>query len=204
MNHLTLLCELARYFETDKGGDHYRYGGGDSDTCHNYTKTYHNLFKYKRETVKHVLEIGVHAGSSLRMWKAYFPNANIVGLDINTDCLRHAENRIKVIMADQNNPVSLYAAMGQLGETAPLFDLIVDDGSHFRDHQITSMRALLPFLAQDGYYIIEDLSTGPIESLNSLKEAIPEGYYCNCIKIVGGLGPKVQPHEWLFIVRVNQ
>lgn len=197
---MTPLCEMARKHETDKGGEHYRYGGGDSDTCHAYTPVYHALFAEDRLDVRHVLEIGINAGSSLRMWKEYFPNAQIVGLDSDARCLVHNEDRIRCIGADQGSPESLCVAMGQLGE-APPFDMIIDDGSHFRDHQITSMKTLLPFLAPWGYYIVEDLGTGDVTSLASLCAAVPPGYDCEAIRITGGLGPKVQPHEWLFIVR---
>jgi len=193
---MTPLCELARKHETDKGGQHYRYGGGDSDTNHNYTSVYHGIFGEDRESVTAVLEIGVHQGSSVRMWKEYFPKAQIVGLDINLDCLKHAEDRITVIMADQNNPIELAAAVG-----ARKFDLIVDDGSHERSHQITSMKVLVHALEDWGWYIIEDLGTGPVESLKSLAAAVPDGFEGEAVKITGGLGPKVQPHEWLYIVR---
>lgn len=201
---MTPLCELAKRFETDKGGQHFRYGGGDSDTNHNYTPVYHDLLGAVREGVKHVLEIGINAGSSLRMWKEYFPNAQIIGLDSNADCLVHDEDRIRCIGADQNNPESLCCAIGQLPANAPKFDLIVDDGSHVREHQITSLRTLLPFLARGGYYIIEDLGTGPIDSLATLCYAVPEGYVVKSIMITGGLGPKVQPHEWLVVIRHEQ
>jgi len=193
---MTPLCELARKYETDKGGQHFRYGGGDSDTNHNYTPVYHAIFGEDRDNVKDVLEIGVHAGSSLRMWKEYFPKAYIVGLDINLDCMRYKEDRVDVRMADQNNPAQLTRVLG-----AHQFDIIVDDGSHERSHQIVSMQTLLPLLQDWGWYIIEDLGTGPVENLKSLMDAVPDGFEGEAIKITGGLGPKVQPHEWLFIVR---
>ncbi len=199
---MTILCDLARKHETDKGGQHLRYGGGDSDTNHNYTPVYHDLLGKDRDAVQHVLEIGVHAGSSLRMWKEYFPFAQIVGIDTNQDCLKHIEPRIKVFMADQNNPSQLLGVIDKLGRGAPLFDLIVDDGSHVREHQITSLTALLPFMAFHGVYVIEDLGTGDLASLDTLIHAIPAGYLVRAIKITGGLGPKVQPHEWLVVIRL--
>jgi hypothetical protein len=200
MYEMNLLDQLAKKHETDKGGFHYRYGGGDSDTCHNFCREYHAMFEGHQHEVKHVLEIGINAGSSLRMWKEYFPSAMIIGLDSDARCLVHDEDRIMCLAADQGDPTSLYQALGKLREDAPMFDLIVDDGSHQRDHQITSMRTLLPFLAPWGYYVIEDLGTGEVETLTSLWQAVPDGYGYESIKITGGLGPKVQPHEWLFVV----
>lgn len=196
---MTLLCELAKKYETDKGGAHYRYGGGDSDTCHAYTQVYHSLFGERRNEVRHVFEIGINAGSSLRMWKEYFPNADIVGIDSDERCLVHDEDRIKCYGADQNNPAHLYAVMEKLKDKPP-FDLIVDDGSHNREHQVASLKALLPFLAPWGYYVIEDLGAGP-QDLSALWRAVPSGYVAAVRKIEGGLGHKVQPYEWLFIVR---
>ena len=199
---MTPLCELARKYETDKGGQHYRYGGGDSDTNHNYTPVYHELFGEHRDEVKHVLEIGVHAGSSLRMWKEYFPNAHIVGIDSNADCLRHQEERISVFTADQNNPRQLVEVLSKFDQDAPLFDLIVDDGSHVREHQITSLKTLLPFVNVGGVYVIEDLGTAPgVEQFAPIFQSVPQElgskFLAICHVITGGLGPKVQPHEWL-------
>ena len=195
---MTILCDLARKYETDKGGSHLRYGGGDSDTCHNYTPVYHNFFEQHRMAFRHVLEIGVHAGSSLRMWKEYFPHAQILGLDTNAECLKQAEDRITIVMADQNNVAALRAAI--LGW--PSFDLILDDGSHERDHQVTSLRTLLPYVRPKGFYVVEDLSPGgdPLAAgRDRLVRELPPTCWYNMVKILGGLGPKVQPHEWLFM-----
>ena len=145
---MTLLCELAKKHGTDKGGKHYIAG----DTCHEYTPIYDRLFGDRRWSVTRVLEIGVNYGCSMRMWEEYFPNAVIIGLDHNPDCLRHTAGRVLVVSGDQGNEQSLLAAVGN-----EQFDLIVDDGSHQLDHQIASMRVLLPSLKKDGYYVIEDL-----------------------------------------------
>lgn len=151
---LTPLCELARKHGTDKGGWHLKAG----DTCHNYTPTYHELFKDRREQVKHVLEIGIGHGGSLRMWRDYFPNAQIVGLDNNPMCLFDDE-RIRCFHADQSNTKSVVTALQQVRtDPWPGWDLIVDDGSHITEHQIYSAQLLLPFMEpDDGRYVIEDI-----------------------------------------------
>jgi len=199
MRKMTYLDELARKYETDKGGQHFRYGGGDSDTNHNYCEFYDELFREERDLVRHVLEIGINAGSSLRMWEEYFPNAKIVGLDSDAKCLVHDTDRISCYAADQNNPQDLYKVMRAVADR-PTFDLIIDDGSHIREHQVTSMKTLLPFLSSWGYYIIEDLGTGPDVDFKPLIDAVPPGYSYQTIQIHDGWGPKVQPYEWLFVV----
>lgn len=199
---MTLLCDLARKYSTDKGGSHFTYNGQYTDCCHNYTPVYAKLFEGKEDQVKHVLEIGVNQGCSLRMWKEYFSNASIVGIDIDENCL-FAEPRITCLQADQNDPKSLCSALAMLHPDGPLFDLIIDDGSHEREHQITSMRTLLPFLNLWGHYVIEDLGAHPhADVFKDIFNAIPQGPYIVTLhRIEGGLGPKTQPYEWLISIQ---
>ena len=180
---LTSLCELARKYGTDKGGKHYIAG----DTCHEYTPIYDRLFSGRRESVTSVLEIGVANGCSLRMWEEYFPNAFIIGLDHNPDCLRHTLGRVIVISADQGNPGSLLDALALWDSyREELFDLIVDDGSHQLGHQISSMQTLLPFLKKDGYYVIEDLEYDCKPEL--VYDHTPKGFFPILYSCEPGLG----------------
>src|SRR5262245_54084192 len=71
------LPALAAYFGTDKWGEHW------------YARHYQAHFAPLRRRRLRLLEIGIggyddphKGGESLRMWKAYFPNAQIFGLDI--------------------------------------------------------------------------------------------------------------------------
>ena len=177
------LCRLARKYGTDKGGRHLFAG----DTCHNYTPTYWMLLEAKRDTAKNVLEIGVHTGASLRMWEEFFPYARIIGLDKNQECF-FSTARISCRWVDQSNP-------GDLGLIhTHEYDLIVDDGSHEPEHQILSARTLMPYLAEDGIYVIEDLQKdcqpelvgNPIVAGRPWRwEAIPVGFgigraHCEC------------------------
>jgi hypothetical protein len=100
-----------------------------------------------------LLEIGVRGGHSLRMWKEYFPNAQIYGVDIDPDCRRHAESRIEIVTASQDDALALQA----LAERAGGFDVVVDDASHINRLTCASLEALFPHLKAGGFYIIEDL-----------------------------------------------
>src|SRR5215831_3256083 len=153
---MTPLCHICRHYGSDKGGNHLKAG----DTVHRYTPAYHEMFKDRREKVKNVLEIGVNYGCSLRMWREYFSKAEIYGIDSNESCL-FAEDRIMCFAADQFNENDLMGVLDALGFTHRnyncWFDLIVDDGSHEPAHQVFSAQVLLPYLAKDGVYVIEDI-----------------------------------------------
>jgi hypothetical protein len=151
---MTILCELADQHQTDKGGRSTTYGGVPGDTCHNYTPAYHAMFGDRRDSVRRVLEVGVNAGSSLRMWEEYFPNAKIVGLDIRREVLFTA-GRVECHYADQGSRQSLLAAVAAAGGGP--FDLIIDDGSHEDAHQIVTAETLMPLLAPGGSFVIEDI-----------------------------------------------
>ena len=151
---MTILCELADKYTTDKGGRSTVYGGVPGDTCHAYTPAYHAMLGDRRGDVRRVLEVGVNAGSSLRMWEEYFPQAEVIGLDIRPEVLFTA-GRIRCYRADQGSRESLLAAVDQAG--GGLFDLMIDDGSHQDAHQILTAETLLPYLAPGGLYVIEDI-----------------------------------------------
>jgi hypothetical protein len=170
---LTPLCELARKYATDKGGWHLN----GHDTCHNYTPIYYSLLA--GWDIRNVLEIGVLYGQSLHMWREFFPKATIYGIDCNPNYMRHGEDRIRTAVADQNSGSSLNNALKEF--EYPLFDLIVDDGSHEFEHIITSANYLIDSLHPDGIYVIEDMRYDCQPELFYPyldKRWFPRPYYC--------------------------
>jgi spermidine synthase len=98
-----------------------------------------------------LLEIGVMDGASLRMWAEYYPNAEIVGIDINDKSHLDIPG-VKIMQLDGTDPKQL--------KSLGMFDLIIDDGSHMTEDQQKSFEYLyLNHLNKKGYYIIEDLHT---------------------------------------------
>lgn len=182
---MTILCELADKHQTDKGGRSTTYGGVPGDTCHNYTPAYHAMFGHRRDSVRRVLEVGVNAGSSLRMWEEYFPAAQIVGLDIRREVLFSA-GRIECHYADQSSRNSLLAAVAAAGGGP--FDLIIDDGSHEDAHQITTTEALLPLLAADGVLVIEDIQIDCRPELLANRIHAPAGFAWRAVECGVGIG----------------
>ena len=155
---MTPLCKLAFKYHTDKC----------PQIRHAYTPYYDSLFKNKREQVKKVMELGIEHGGSLRMWRDYFPNAQIYGVDINPNALFTAR-RITTFQANamhggEWDPI--------LKETGTDIDIFVDDGLHAIRSQINVARYLMPRLDRGVTYIIEDVRDVP-----QLRERMPE-YEC--------------------------
>jgi hypothetical protein len=143
------LVKLALYFGTDKEGAHY------------YAGHYQHHFESRRNRPLKILEIGVGGledpragGESLRMWKAYFRKAQIVGIDIY-DKSFHDESRITTILGSQADEDLLRRIHAEHGP----FDIIIDDGSHFVEHVLATFRIMFPLLAPDGIYAVEDTQT---------------------------------------------
>ena len=124
--------------------------GRQVDKWRHYMEIYERHFaKYQGEAVR-LLEIGVDHGGSLQMWKEYFgKGVEITGVDINPVCKEYEEDQIKVVIADQCDP-----ALARLGP----FDIVIDDGSHLKQHQSQSFLTLWPHCT--GTYLIEDCHDG--------------------------------------------
>jgi cephalosporin hydroxylase len=106
---------------------------------------------------------GYARGASLKMWRDYFPNAAIHGVDIRPDAL-FEDDRIATHLCDQSRRDDLDALLRRIEGQ---FDIVIDDGSHETEHQLTSAAALLPHVKAGGTYIIED-ATEPERLVNEL------------------------------------
>lgn len=171
----TPLCELA-----------YRYG---SDKCpqikHPFTPFYYELFAPIRDRVRKVLEIGVgdademrwtgvpdyQTGASLRMWRDFFPLAQVYGADIKPSAMFQGD-RIETFQCDQASAGSLWHL---LDRTCTDLDIVIDDGSHIPAHQVFTCNYLMPLLKRDVLYIIEDV--GHPEIMEQL-----QGYHCHAVR----------------------
>jgi hypothetical protein len=137
--------------------EHY-YGNDPSRKPNWYLNEYDRLFTPLREAPIRLMELGVQSGRSMLIWREYFPNAIIVGLDRapKPDCFPN-EPRFYFIQGDQDNPAILDQAMAAAG--AP-FDIIIDDASHLGCVTARSFAYLFSVaLRGGGIYVIEDICT---------------------------------------------
>ena len=118
-----------------------------------------------------VLEIGVLNGGSLDMWRNYFGTSQIIGVDINQECLKYTDHRI--VIGDQGDR-SFWRNLNLS------VDVLIDDGSHRPEDQIATLEEMLPRLNPGGVYLCEDIHGvhngfceyvhGMIKSLNAMQE----------------------------------
>lgn len=102
------------------------------------------------------LEIGVYRGGSIPMWAGYFgENARLSFVDIDPSCEQHAEPGTHVEIGDQADPEFLERLAAKHGP----FDIVIDDGGHMMNQQITSFEKLWPNLSDRGLYLVEDTHT---------------------------------------------
>jgi hypothetical protein len=127
-----------------------KHGTDKASSTHDYLDNYQKfLFSWKEKDFA-LLEIGVGNGGSLKMWKEYFPNARIYGIDNNPDVAGEG-----IFIGDQKDE----AFLEKINQEAGPFSVIIDDGSHVGDDMASTWKFLFPKILYPGYYFIEDTHT---------------------------------------------
>lgn len=122
----------------------------------NYFKVYEQWFRRYRGTDLTFLEIGIWKGGSLEMWKRYFGGkARIIGVDIDEDCRKFADDQVAVEIGDQEDP----AFWARFKQKYPRVDVLLDDGGHEMAQQIATFKAMFDHVKDGGLYVCEDLHT---------------------------------------------
>jgi Cephalosporin hydroxylase len=143
------LRMLAGAYFTDKWSSHW------------YAQHYEDRFRQVRRRKLSILEIGIGGyddprmgGGSLRMWRTYFPNGRVYGIDIYEKSA-HNRRRIKTFRGSQTDPLFLDSVVREIGK----IDIIIDDGSHRNEDVLLTFQHLFPHLADGGFYVVEDTQT---------------------------------------------
>jgi len=126
-----------------------------------YFDVYHRHFSRFIDTECVVVEIGVAQGGSLKMWKHYFGSkAKIIGLDINPECKQFEEENIQIFIGSQSDR----AFLKDLKLKIPKIDILIDDGGHTMNQQITAFEELFDHVSDNGIYLCEDIHTSYLEA----------------------------------------
>jgi len=143
----TKLSSLAEKYYTDKHFGHNYFDG-----------VYQREFEKIRESAKKVVELGVHEGQSINIWREFFINAEIVGIDCQ---LNRAEiddyNRVKLLqftIGDKSDKDLI-----DFSNDNTDIDLFIDDGSHSMKDQQVVFAKVFKSIKSGGIFVLEDLHT---------------------------------------------
>jgi hypothetical protein len=147
---------LLEYF------DAHREGPGVWKWRH-YFDIYHRHLSKFRGRSPTVLEIGIHSGGSLGMWRQYFgPGTTVYATDIEPVCKSHQADGVHVLLGDQADR----AFWSRFRHEAPPVDIVIDDGGHEPRQQVVTLEETLAHMRPGGVYICEDVqgSLNPFSS----------------------------------------
>lgn len=146
------------YYTNLYGSDKGDYSGRGN----HYSNYYEHFFFPLKETATNICEIGVKNGASLNTFKDYFPNAQIIGLDLHNKSKCNT-SRITTYVLDQSKIADLENFTTQCEKSNLKFDIILDDGSHDISHQQLTFGKFFKLLKPKGIYVLEDLGSSFME-----------------------------------------
>lgn len=91
----------------------------------------------------------------LKVWREYFENATIHGIDIGEDCMLNGEENIETFIVDSTNKQLCDEKLSD-----NMYDIILDDGLHTAVGQLETLRNFFGRVKDNGLYVIEDVGGG--------------------------------------------
>lgn len=131
----------------------------DTDKSSSYMRNYARELGHLRDEPITLLELGIRRGGSLLLWRDLFPNATIIGLDIDDIDVEDGTGRIHVYKGFQQDRVVLDRIVADVAPDG--FDVVIDDASHVGKYTAETFWHLFPrHLKPGGIYVLEDWSCG--------------------------------------------
>lgn len=149
------LCVLGTKYMTDKSP--YNALGHR----HPYTGVYSmflSSFRYQCTKLK-MGEIGILGGSSVRMWRDYFPGAELHAFDVGQDLLDKLKDipGVKTQYMNVNEPQQMNTIFSMVCADGRLFDILIEDTTHCLEHQLLVIREATKWIRPGGVLVIEDI-----------------------------------------------
>jgi hypothetical protein len=150
----------------------------DKNIGHSYLPLYEKLLQNKKETAKNILELGIgnfgeKNGGSIKLWRDYFKNATIYGLDILPIdiVLDELINDSRVVLYTSINGYNNNFFINAFLSKNIKCDVLIDDGPHTLESMILFIKLYSQIMADDGILIIEDVQD--ISWVELLKNEVP-------------------------------
>ena len=155
----TDFCRIMSRNGSDKGAG-----------WHTYTPVYAHFLGHRLSEPLRIFELGIGTntvgvesgmgvygmpGASLRGWRDLFARAEIHGADIDRSIL-FADHHIQTHYCDQRDAEVIRALWAQPTLRQP-FDVIIDDGLHRFDANVSFLTKSLEQVRPGGLYVVEDI-----------------------------------------------
>jgi cephalosporin hydroxylase len=161
-----------------------------------YGRAYASLLGSRFKAIDTIVELGVFQGASLAIWCDLFPQAKIIGLDIEFDRFESHRAFLKGVGAFLGNSPELVSfdafapvtngLIDQLGGRR--IDLFIDDGPHHIDAIVATAIAVMPLMGEGSLYVVEDQAG----ALAPLRDAFPSiAFRMEGQLVVGEVGSRV-------------
>ena len=152
----------------DKNKILYKMQGGDrmKSQYHNYASLYEKYLNYfNNNDTLNFLEIGILTGIGLASWSDLYKNSNIFGFDIEPQNFYNNQKNLYSLGAFKHNQPKIYY-YDQLDNNQQDYlnnifkghklNIVIDDGCHTDDCIMTTLQNIIPHLANNFVYFIED------------------------------------------------
>ena len=148
--------------------------GSDKGTTHSYIDGYYtHEFTPLRYEKLNIVEIGVYFGCSLLMWKSWFRNAEITGVD--NKLLGHNGREYNGIIKIKGDAYS-DDIVNNFDDNS--IDYLIDDGPHTLASQLTCVQKYFSKIKLGGKIIIEDVQDCEKASLEFQKLDVIKNSLC--------------------------
>jgi len=151
----------------------------DKNTCHSYLHLYEKLLFDKKENAEYILEIGLgdfnyKNGGSIKLWRDYFKNAKIYGLDIldSDRVIDELKNDDRIILYTSVDAYNEDFFRREFLNKNIKFDFLLDDGPHTLESMKQFIKLYTQIMKNDGILIIEDVQS--MDWIEILKNEVPE------------------------------
>ena len=151
----------------------------DKNTAHSYLPLYQQLLANKKETAKNVLEVGIgnfgeKNGGSIKLWRSFFKNATVYGLDILPidRVIDELKNDDRVVLYTSTDAYNNEFFKTHFLDKNIKCDFMLDDGPHTLESMKQFIRLYSQIMTDDGILIIEDIQSW--DWIDILKNEVPE------------------------------
>jgi hypothetical protein len=143
--------------------------GTDKSTHHDYHRIYDSLLPMEPFNLKTIIEIGIGSnnvevpqnmgvdgvpGASLRAFRDWAPNAQVIGADID-HAIMFEEERIRTYYVDQLDRQTIAEFFRTINQPV---QLLVVDGLHTPRADLNTVLAAIPYMDGHSLIVVEDIS----------------------------------------------